>query len=389
MPVSVALEPSSLRARPGVAEVCTVTVRNTGATVEEFALSVVGQAGGWAVVDPMHLRLFPGDSGTATVRFTAPQDASVLTGAVPFGVRVVPATDADGAVVEEGVVEVEAFTTLSATIAPRNIEGKSGAHRVTVTNGGNAPIEATIAFEDPDERVAVDVNPARLQVPPGGSAVATVKVRPRAGAPAGRAGYRIIVEAPGSGPIPLDAAITPPRRRKLLPILLPLLVLAAIAVAAFLALRPKVTSAATQIKKINAEIASTKKSIEDGQSALAKAQADAAKAAAVSGEATTTTTAANASTTTTAASSGSDGSTTTAVGGSDTSSTTTSTTTKEVAAALAGEKPFGAASSTATCNSGSSGTSKSSTTTTASSSGSSGSSTTTAKPTTTTSTTSG
>lgn len=374
MPVSVALEPSSLRAQPGVPSTCTVTVRNTGTTVEEFALGVVGDAGAWAVADPANLRLFPGDAGTAVVSFTAPQDASVRTGPVPFGVRVVPATDPEGAVVEEGVVDVAAFTTITATIVPRNIEGKSGAHRVTVANGGNAPVDATITFDDPDERVAVDVNPARLQVPPGGTAVATVRVRPRPGAPAGRAGYRVIVEATGTGPIPLDAGLTPPGRRRLLPILLPLLVLAAVAVAAYLALRPKVSSAAVQIKKINAEIIATKKAIADGQAALQVAQQAAGGAAGL----TTTTSAAGGTTTSTTSteSTGSTvagGSTTTVTASGATESTTTSTTAKELAQALSGEKAFGTSTSTATCSSGTSG---GSTTSTTSGSGSSGSTTT-------------
>ena len=50
-----------------------VRVRNTGTVVDEFTLDVLGDAAGWAAVEPPVLSLFPGAEGTANVVFRPPR----------------------------------------------------------------------------------------------------------------------------------------------------------------------------------------------------------------------------------------------------------------------------------------------------------------------------
>ncbi|MDX6564880.1 MAG: hypothetical protein QOE10_542, partial [Gaiellales bacterium] len=88
MGAAASLEPHALDVDPGGVATCTVTVRNTGSVVDEFAFSVLGPAGEWADIQPPTLSLFPGAEGTATVRFRPPRDATTRSGRIPFGLRV-------------------------------------------------------------------------------------------------------------------------------------------------------------------------------------------------------------------------------------------------------------------------------------------------------------
>ena len=97
-------------------------VRNDGSVVDVFAVDVVGEAAGWASVDPPSVNLYPGAQGTAEVRFMPPRSTAVTAGSKVFGVRVRSQEDPGFSVVEEGVVDVEPFTELGATVVPPTVE---------------------------------------------------------------------------------------------------------------------------------------------------------------------------------------------------------------------------------------------------------------------------
>ena len=110
MGASVTLVTPAVAVEPGQVVSIEVRVRNTGSVVDEFALDVLGDAAGWAAVEPPTLSLFPGAEGTAQAVFRPPRAASTPAGAVPFGLRARSREDAAGSAVEEGTVEVGSFT---------------------------------------------------------------------------------------------------------------------------------------------------------------------------------------------------------------------------------------------------------------------------------------
>src|SRR5436853_7643962 len=98
MAANVVIDQSSVSVVPGSTATCTVRVRNTGAVVDAFTLTVLGQPAAWTTVVPAALSLFPGADGTIDLHFAPPRSASVGSGAQPFGVRVVGSEDADNPV---------------------------------------------------------------------------------------------------------------------------------------------------------------------------------------------------------------------------------------------------------------------------------------------------
>lgn len=365
MEPGVTLVPPTDPVEPGGVGSALIRVRSTSQVVEQFRIEVVGPVAQFASVDPSELRLFPGDEGEAHLRFQVARDATIPSGAHTFGVRVTPVKEPASAVVEEGTVTVAGFSAVSADISPRNVDGNSATHTITVRNTGNASAAVTLSYVDPDERTAGSLQPSELQVAGGDSAVATLKVVPKGGKrkTAARLGYQVAVRPPDGMPITLDASLTRAGKRRKTPLLVAVLVLL-VGLVAFVALRPEVESAALEIKEIKAQVAAAKSSVEDAQEQIAAAKQAAAAGGVAAGASATTTTETTELPATTVP--GDDGSSTTvAVTGGEAAEATTTTQSPEVVAALAGKEAFGTvAQPKITCVGGPSGRTGSATSTT-------------------------
>ena len=145
MGASVTLVTPAVAVEPGQTISIDIRVRNTGTVVDEFVLDVLGDAAGWAVVEPGSISLFPGAEGTAKAVFSPPRVASTPAGIVPFGLRARSREDPAGSAVEEGSVEVGAFQSPFAELVPRTSRGSgSGSHDLAVDNRGNARLSAEL-----------------------------------------------------------------------------------------------------------------------------------------------------------------------------------------------------------------------------------------------------
>lgn len=199
---NVVLDPVSIAVVPGETAVTTVRIRNTGAVVDQFTVSVVGAPAAWTTVAPLVISLFPGAEGTVLLHLAPPRAPGVGLGPVPFGVRVVASEDADLSVVEEGEVDLLPFVDITAKLTPRSVETKRRSrHEVLLDNRGNAPVEAEIDAGDPDELLAFEVRPRLVTVEGGQTARVAVNVAARTGFARGPQKHRPFqVTVAGGGP---------------------------------------------------------------------------------------------------------------------------------------------------------------------------------------------
>ncbi len=183
--------------------------------------------------------MFPGAEQTISVRFTPPRSSAVVAGTVPFGVRVTSQEEPDFSIVEEGNVQIGGFSALEAKLVPRTSEGKRNAvHRLEITNTGNAPVSASVSAADPDELLAFEIDPEQLEVQPGSTSVARVKVVARKahrGKGARRMPFGVDVEA-GGQPVHAEANFEQKPKGSILLFLAIIVVAAALA---FLLLQPR------------------------------------------------------------------------------------------------------------------------------------------------------
>lgn len=205
MSASTSLEPVAIEAAPGGVAVARLRIRNTGAIVDRFDVTVVGPAAGWTSVEPASSSLFPGQEATIVVRFAPPRAPTVRAATLPFGVRVAPAANPAGATVDEGRVTVLPYHEPAAEIVPQTSRGsRTGHHEVMIANRGNTPATVTVTASDPDRLLAFAVEPAQVTIEPGDQA--TVRVAATAHESFLRGAARQIpfsVEVRGAGAAPV------------------------------------------------------------------------------------------------------------------------------------------------------------------------------------------
>jgi hypothetical protein len=250
---SVTLVTPSVSVEPGQSISVDVRVRNTGTVVDEFTFDVLGDAAGWATVEPPAISLFPGAEGTAKAVFAPPRAASTPAGTIAFGLRARSKEDPAGSAVEEGSVVVGAFMDPFAELVPRTSRGSgSGSHDLAVDNRGNARLSAEIEATDADRQLTFDVKPPAVVVDPGMAQFAKIKVSPTKkfwrGQPKTRP-FQLYVKPEGGLPITLEGtmlqeAVLPPWFMKAVLALLALLVL--LVVFWLFLLKPSIQSAASE-----------------------------------------------------------------------------------------------------------------------------------------------
>ncbi|MGW5421718.1 COG1470 family protein [Streptomyces sp. NPDC003943] len=181
MTMWTSLDPADTTVEPGARTSARLRVRNTGDTVEEYRLSLVGKPSGWSRVEPEVLRLYPGSEGTAEISFAPPRSPDVAAGPVPYGIRVEPRENPAARDVVEGQLTVTPFTEARAELLPPTLFGRfRGRARIAVDNVGNTPLTASLVARDDANRLAFEVRPNAVRIEPGRAAFAELAVRPQA-----------------------------------------------------------------------------------------------------------------------------------------------------------------------------------------------------------------
>jgi len=275
---------------PGGETQIVVTVRNTGAVVDQFAIEVLGDAAAWSVVEPPVLSLFPGNEGTATVLLRPPRASSMLAGSVPFAVRVRSKEDPQGSVAEEGIIEIGHFDDLAAELVPRTTRGRRKAVvDLAIDNRGNIPLNAMVQVVDPDAALRFEARPPAVVAEPGTATFSKVEIRPKArflrGSPRTHP-FQVLVTSDGREPVVADGVML---QEQMVPKWVPKALLGALALLALFALawmtllKPSIKSAAKEaaaeeIQPVAASVEAAKEQAETAKDEAAKAKGEAAAA---------------------------------------------------------------------------------------------------------------
>ena len=210
MGASASLQTTSLSVTPGSEASLELRVRNTGHVVDVLTVEVVGEAAPWATVVPDRVSLFPSADATMVVTFRPPMSASGPSGPVPFGLRVRSQEDAEGSVVEEGVLEVAPFLVVGAELVPRTSTGRrGGVAQLAVDNRGTRPVTVEVAGSDVGGELQIVCDPPTVTVEPDSAAFVKVRlraVRPFRKGPAQTRMFEVVVSE-GSSPVAVAAGM--------------------------------------------------------------------------------------------------------------------------------------------------------------------------------------
>lgn len=180
MGISAMLRVASVSVDPGREARCPVSIRNTGAVVDQFVCTVVGDSAGWASVQPEVVNLLPSEEIVVELVFAPVAGPAVLAGEYPFALRVISREDIAGSVVHEGSVTVTPFTEMAAEMVPKTSRGRlTGKHTVAVDNTGNHPVRVDVRGTDPDDRMRFIVRRASPVTIPGTATFVKVRAKPK------------------------------------------------------------------------------------------------------------------------------------------------------------------------------------------------------------------
>jgi hypothetical protein len=171
MGASVSLSTSTVTVEAGAAVAVLLQVVNTGTVVDQFNVTVLGEAAVWSTVEPASLSLFPGDTGTITVHFQPPRHSAVPAASYPFGLRILSREDPQHSSVEEGTITVLPFLERTAELLPRTARGSHRAtYELAIDNLGNSRMNADIVGLDPNGELGFRFDPPSAVVLPGKAA---------------------------------------------------------------------------------------------------------------------------------------------------------------------------------------------------------------------------
>jgi hypothetical protein len=179
MPVSASLTVARVDVVPGGTATVELTVRNTGAVVDEFRIEVLGSAAEYITPSPAIVPLFPGASAPVVLTIAPSRSSDVAAGELDVAVKVVSREDPDGTAVEEFLLVVAGFDNPDAELIPRVVRGgRSAKVRVAIDNHGNRRTQRTVTATDGEHALRFRAEPTAVAVEPGRAEFIDVIIKP-------------------------------------------------------------------------------------------------------------------------------------------------------------------------------------------------------------------
>ena len=229
-------------------------LRNTGDVVDEYRFEPVGDIAPWTTVEPQTLRLYPGTTGTVELTFAPPRTPDATAGPNPYAVRITPTKHPEATTVPEGNLTITPFTEVRAELVPPTVKGRfRGRPKLAIDNLGNTKLTASVSGSDNGDQLSYDIHPGNVQIEPGRAAFVKATLKPRQiiwfGSKEERP-YALAVQR--SGVVPQSTSTAPTYsaascRGWLATFLGIFLALAITFVMLWIAYKPQVTSAATEL----------------------------------------------------------------------------------------------------------------------------------------------
>jgi hypothetical protein len=211
MGVEAVVEPRPLAVEALTITGCEVRVTNTGAAEDEFAFTIDRDAAAWGWVTPPTVTLAAGGEGSVKVLFRLPKAPRPPAGPFPFTITVSSVKDKSVSAVAEGIVDVQPFQDLLATLNPTTAQGSGPSHHtVALSNRGNAPVRARLSASDAAGNLDFDFEPVTVEAAPGTTAEAQLRVSPKHRLRRGTAArpFQVKADVEGLDALTVDGTLT-------------------------------------------------------------------------------------------------------------------------------------------------------------------------------------
>ena len=197
-----------VEAVPGSTLTLPLTIHNLGDTTESYTVLPAGLAAGWTTVSRGNVTLFGGSQEVLEIEVSPPELPTTTAGPTAIAIRVIPAGDADDALVAETTITITPFDDCRIVpLQPIQRARHRATYEFMVENHGNTVASCRLHLIDPTDRVDGDFDPPAVGVAPGAASLVRLKARARRGVfrratrtlefdlEAGRQGYPPVTES--------------------------------------------------------------------------------------------------------------------------------------------------------------------------------------------------
>ncbi|HEX2118565.1 MAG TPA: hypothetical protein VHF91_05235 [Acidimicrobiales bacterium] len=196
MGMAMELVPSALAVEPGRLGRMEVHLRNGGREPSQIAVEVPAGERDWSWVHPESCTVGPGEEAVVSVFFKPACGAHPTAGRHAVDIVARATGDGEAAAKGQGTVEVGPWVDAAGALDPMVAHDQRGhSYTFTFENRGNVPVSASLSTDDPSGSLDVAVQPDRVSVEPGGTAIAAVEVQARKKLKRGEQRYRVCVLA--------------------------------------------------------------------------------------------------------------------------------------------------------------------------------------------------
>ncbi|MBN2394159.1 MAG: protein kinase [Anaerolineae bacterium] len=175
--VSASLDTTRLTVDPGSAVTLTINVRNDGAIVDHFKVSIEDIPLTWVTSVP-ELHLMAGSEQRVSLVISPPRVPESRAGQRPFVVRVTSTRDSMRSVKLRGTLIVNAYSDLHSDMHPQRVRPQQPAN-ITLENRGNAEENVILTWRDQADAVIFTPPQTQVTVPSGERATTTLYARPQ------------------------------------------------------------------------------------------------------------------------------------------------------------------------------------------------------------------
>jgi hypothetical protein len=174
--IRVALDRTAINLTPGQPAIFTVTLNNSGRTVDHYTLSAEGVPEGWVKAPPQGPQLNPGQRSTVPLTVLVPRSAESLAGDYPIVIRARSRDNPNESGTARAVWSVQPFAQSLLTLAPSRVRGwRRASLRATLRNQGNVAARYSLSGADEEQLVRWEFAEPQVPLEPGQS----VSVRAR------------------------------------------------------------------------------------------------------------------------------------------------------------------------------------------------------------------
>jgi serine/threonine protein kinase/formylglycine-generating enzyme required for sulfatase activity len=176
--VAAFMEQASLILDPGQSLTTSQIIRNQGAVVDHFKISVEGLPAEWLPALPQPVRLLPGMQQEIKLTLQPPRSSQSLAKNYPFTIQIASQDAPEQVARVEAALTITPYYQFSSELYPQHLRSGKRA-RVTIQNRGNSSQSYKLSWQDRADELVFSPPQAEVTVEPGGEGTVEFEARPR------------------------------------------------------------------------------------------------------------------------------------------------------------------------------------------------------------------